>query len=149
MSNSIAITVYTRPVPQGSMKGFVAPGKNRGKPRAILTSDNRAMKPYRQEVALTAIAEMSKLGVDGPFAEKHVPVAVELRFYFRRPVSVSKKRVHVVVKPDIDKIVRSTFDSLKGIFWNDDAQIVSLFTYKAYCHRERVEINVSKMAVIS
>lgn len=146
MSNSIAITVYAKAQPQGSSKGFPIMRAN-GKMGISITSANKHLKPFRQEVAYMAIAELAKADGLGPFAEKHVPVTVALRFYFRKPPSVSKKRTHMVVKPDIDKTVRAVFDSLKGIFWHDDAQVVSLYTSKCYDGVERVEICVSKVGV--
>lgn len=135
-------TAYARPEPQGSMRGFVLPGKGGRKPRAILTSNNPRMKPYRQELTHSAMAEMRELKIPSPMAGKHVPVAVVFDFYFARPASIPKKRKEMVVKPDLDKVVRASADALSGILYEDDAQIVDMRVRKHYGSPERVEITV-------
>jgi Holliday junction resolvase RusA-like endonuclease len=140
MTNRIAFTVLDKPQPQGSTRGFVIPGKGGAKPRAIVTSDNKKMKPFRQQLSWAALQACEAAGISGLFADKHVPVAVEFKFYFAKPLSISKKRTKMVVRPDLDKICRSTCDSLTGILWVDDAQIVQLVSSKHYGLPERAEI---------
>lgn len=139
----IHFTAYSRPEPMGSMKGFVLPGKGGAKPRAILTSNNPKMKPYRQELTHTAMVAVAQKGLFSPIAEKHVPVSIVVDFYFARPASIPKKRVEIVVKPDMDKLCRATFDALTGILYADDAQIVDLSARKHYGTPERVEISMT------
>jgi Holliday junction resolvase RusA-like endonuclease len=142
MTDRISFTVLGKPQPQGSMKGFVIKGKDGAKPRAILTSDNTKMKPYRQQVGWSALKARADAGYNGLFAEKHVAVGVEMRFYFAKPPSISKKRIHDVVKPDLSKLVRSTEDALSGVIYCDDAQIIQLKTSKQYGIPERAEIEI-------
>ena len=139
---SVQFTVYARPEPQGSSRGFVLPGKNGRKPRAIITSANPKLKPYRQELTNTALATMAERGIEKPLAAKHVAVRIDMVFYLEKPQSVAKKRTHLVVKPDCDKLARATTDSLTGIIYADDAQIVGLSAFKRYGTPERVEIMV-------
>lgn len=127
----------------GSMKGFVLPGKGGAKPRAILTSNNPKMKPYRQELTHSAMAEIRERGMVSPLAGKHVPVELILDFYFAKPESCPKKRTRIVVKPDMDKVIRATADALTGILYADDAQIVELSARKHYGTPERVEISMT------
>ena len=55
-----------------------------------------------------------------------LPVGVMITFYMPRPAS-DKKRVWAYTKPDVDKLVRSTLDSLTeaGVLI-DDSRVVSL-----------------------
>ena len=145
MANRIAFTVLDKPQPQGSTRGFVIPGKGGAKPRAIVTSDNKKMKPYRQQLSWAALQACEAAGISGLFADKHVPVAVEFLFFFAKPASINKKRTHLVVKPDIDKICRSTIDAMTGIVFADDAQIVQLTASKHYGIPERAEIIVTNL----
>lgn len=131
----IAFTVYAKAQPQGSSRAFMIKG------RPIITTTNKNLKPYRQELTHTAIAAME--GKEMPYAGKHVPVAVSMEFFLERPKSIPKKRVSMVVKPDMDKLIRSTADALTGIMYADDAQIVMLSTNKLYGTPERVEIRVT------
>ena len=136
MTNTISFIVYGRPEPQGSSRAFVIAG------RAHITSANKKLKPYRQEVAGAAIVARDAAGVCGVFAPKHVPVFAEFRFYFERPPSIPKRRVQHVVKPDIDKLVRASLDAITGILLCDDAQVVELIAKKFYGSPARVEITV-------
>ena len=145
MPDRISFTVLGTPQPQGSMRGFVLPGKDGKKPRAILTSDNTKMKPYRQQVGWAALKARADAGYAGLFADKHVAVGLEMKFYFAKPPSVSKKRLHMVVKPDADKISRSTIDSMTGVLFADDAQIIQLSASKYYGLPERAEITVTNL----
>jgi Holliday junction resolvase RusA-like endonuclease len=136
MASTIQFTVYAKPQPQGSSRAFMVRG------RPIITSANKNLKPYRQELTNSALAEMAQRGIKAPFAEKHVPVRVDMVFYLERPKSIPKKREHLVVKPDADKLIRATTDSLTGVLYFDDAQIVGLSAFKKYGTPERVEISV-------
>jgi Holliday junction resolvase RusA-like endonuclease len=110
------------PAPQGSksFKGFA-----NGKP--ILAESSAKVKPWRTAVAFIA-AERSN--GQAPTAA----VVVDLRFVLPRPRSVTVKRRPVpCVKPDLDKLIRSTLDGLtdSGLF-HDDAQVVAIYASKAY-----------------
>jgi Holliday junction resolvase RusA-like endonuclease len=128
------LVVYVKPQPQGSSRAFVVNG------RAVVTSANKNLKPYRQELTETAKVVMGER--EKPFAKKHEPVAVFMVFYLERPESVPKKRREPVVKPDLSKLIRSTEDALTGLMYHDDAQIVRLVCNKYYGSPERVEIVV-------
>lgn len=136
----VKFTVFARPEPQGSTKGFLLRGKFGAKDRVILTSANKKLKPYRQELTNTAMVSLNELGIQRPMADKHVPVSVVFDFYFEKPASIPKKRKHIAVKPDLDKICRSTLDSLTGILYKDDAQVVEISVRKHYGLPERAEI---------
>jgi Holliday junction resolvase RusA-like endonuclease len=130
----IDFCAYIRPEPQGSAKAFV-----RGA-RAIITSDNRKLRPYRSEVTRCAMAALAESGLPEPAFGKHVPVTLRLEFTLLRPPSISKKRTHVCVRPDIDKMARATLDSLTGVVYHDDAQVVNLHCVKSYGLVEGVRV---------
>ena len=81
------------------------------------------------------------------------PLVVELDIYRQIPKSTSKKRrklknervIRPVVKPDIDNYSKGILDSLNGIVYKDDSQVVSLIANKYYSDNPRVEINVSEV----
>jgi crossover junction endodeoxyribonuclease RusA len=141
--NEIKFTAYVTPVPQGSMKGFVLPGKWGAKDRAILTTDNTKLKPYRGEVTREAMIALGKVGIAEPFAAKHVPVSIVFDFYLQKPASIPKKRKYPSVKPDLSKLVRSTEDAMTGILYADDAQVVEFSVRKHYGTPERVEVTAT------
>ena len=130
MSNCIAFTVLGRPAPQGSMRHVAG---------RFMKCDNPATVPYRQAVGWAALEARRKAGVREIFANHHVPVRIELSFYFAQP---KKKRSMPSVKPDLDKLCRSCFDAMSGIMYADDGQVVNLTALKFYGLPERTEIQV-------
>jgi len=141
----VKFTVYAKPVPQGSMRGFVVKGKWGAKDRAVLTSDNSKLKPFRGEVTREAMVALRDAGLSEPMAEKHVPVSLVIDFYFQRPASTPKKRKEMVVRPDADKCIRGLLDSLTGVIYADDAQVVEISARKHYGVPERVEVSATIM----
>lgn len=125
---------YAKCVPQGSSSAFIKNG------RAIVTSANKKLKPFRKAMSLAASIAMQEHGHDGLLAPQGEPVGVSLDIYFDKPKSASRRQ-HCTVKPDCDKLVRSCFDSMTGIVWHDDAQVVELFARKHY-GPERIEVSV-------
>ena len=89
------------------------------------------------------MVNLSENNLPLPFAGKHVPVHVALKCFLARPDSVPKKRSHPSVKPDLDKLVRSCLDSLTGVGFKDDGQVVHVTASKDYGAPERVEITVT------
>ena len=132
---TVSFTVYGKPEPQGSTRAFIPKGWK----RPIITSTNKALKPYRQEVSSVALSTVALNPL--PFG-KHEPAELTVRFYFLRPPSIPKKRTEHVVKPDLDKLVRAVKDSLKGIVYCDDSQVVAVDAKKHYGTPERTEITV-------
>lgn len=125
----IRFVVYGRPVPQGSKRHV-------GNGRMIESSKN--LRPWRQQVTATAFQECGGVPYSGTGQEA---IRLELSFTFLKPPS-AKKRVFCTVKPDIDKACRAILDSLTGICYRDDAQVVQIVADKRYGPIEQVEIGV-------
>lgn len=142
MTRTISLCVYCTPTPQGSMKAFMPKGAR----FPSVTSDNKNLKSFRQEVSKTAMSARSAAGFNDLVFAKHHPVEVTFTFYFARPPSIPKKRTSHVVKPDLSKLVRAAEDSLTGIIFNDDAQVVDIRAHKDYGLPERVEIEIREHA---
>ena len=130
---SLKFTVYGKPAPQGSLRAFMRPGMA----HPVLTSDNRATMPWRQEIAYSALA------VHAVKFDRSVPLSIVMAFFFAKPKSARKRQAHTV-KPDCDKLVRCVFDALTGIVFEDDAQIVIHSARKLYGLPERVEIEIEE-----
>lgn len=131
----MTFTVYGKPQPQGSSRAFMVKG------RPVITSTNKNLKSWRQEVAITA---QSALALSGESIIAR-PYAVNLRvdFYFDRPQSLKKSIAENTKRPDVEKLCRGLADALTGIAYEDDAQINELTARKLYGSPERSEITVS------
>ena len=129
------------PVPQGSAKAYV-----RGR-RAIVTSDNARLRPWRSTVT-AAIADTDPEMFTGP-------VVVDLDFIFPRPASHYGKRGlrgaapdYPAVRPDLDKLCRACLDSLTDAgAVRDDAQVVELSASKTYGEHPGVRVYARSMEV--
>jgi Holliday junction resolvase RusA-like endonuclease len=114
---TIRFDVVGVPAPQGSKRAFVNGG------RAIMTeASGPRQKAWRQAVAGAALdASVDHEPLDGP---------LEVVVVFRMPCPKGriKKAPHWhAVAPDIDKLLRSTFDGLKdGGLMRDDRQFAAL-----------------------
>jgi Holliday junction resolvase RusA-like endonuclease len=146
--SEVRFTAFVHPESQGSTKGFILKGKWGAKDRAILTSTNKNLKPYRGQVTREAVVALQAAGLPQPMADKHVPVSMVLDFYFLKPPSVPKKRREMVVTPDLSKLIRATEDSFIGLLYKDDAQIVETVARKHYGTPERVEVCVKTVDVL-
>jgi Holliday junction resolvase RusA-like endonuclease len=132
-------TVYGTPRPQGSMRAFAH--KTTGK--VVTVSDNAKTKPWRQEIARTALEEKRSHYMNGNQESSYHGVVIKMTFCFARPKSVKEhKRPHMTVKPDIDKLARAVLDACTGILFPDDANIIRLTATKRYEEPERVEIEI-------
>ena len=132
MAFNVEFTVYGTPRPQGSMRAFIP----RGAKFPVVTADNKKLKPWRNEVAGVAVS------LDVQCIAAHIPVSVDIAFFFARPKSV--KRTAMTVKPDIDKLIRSVLDAITGILINDDSQVCSVLATKAYSSTERAVIRLTE-----
>lgn len=123
------------PVPQGSMRAFIPKGWT----RAIITSDNPKLKQWRADVNIAAQSAM-----EGEKAAKGEPVQINVWFYFKRPKEYGHPD-YKTQKPDVDKLARAIMDSLKGVAYDDDSQVVKLVAWKLFGIPERAEILAQTM----
>jgi Holliday junction resolvase RusA-like endonuclease len=95
---AVSLFVAGTPAPQGS-KRFVGTTKaGRG---ILIESSAEKVRSWRADVRAAFTGQL-----DGPLTD---PVSVTLWFFLARPRSVSvKRRPLPTVKPDLDKLIRST-----------------------------------------
>jgi len=118
------------PAPQGS-KRHVGNG--------VMIESSKKVGPWRKAVA-EALSDISTV----LFAVG--PVTVTAVYYLPRPSSV--KRVWPTVPPDIDKLDRGLLDALTlAKVWEDDAQVVEMFSTKQYADFQRTGALIKVEAV--
>lgn len=70
--------------------------------------------------------------------------------YYQIPKSLSKKKrvgyernlVPVLVKPDIDNVIKSILDGLNGVAFVDDKQVIGLNVWKQWSDEPRIECDL-------
>lgn len=133
----IKFTVLGTPVPQGSKRAFFIKKLK----RAVITEDNKRVKPWRADVKAAAALAMSSAGA--PVTQG--PVEVQVRFLFDRPKSLKKSVRYKVTKPDIEKLERALNDALTGVVFQDDSQVVHMDSVKDFAEdlRPRAEVAIT------
>ena len=83
------------------------------------------------------IKMLAKAMIDEPYSG---PVEVRLVFNFIKAKS-SKKEMHTQ-RPDIDNLQKCVLDSLNGVAYLDDCQVIRLYSEKNFSAVENIEITV-------
>lgn len=110
------------PQPQGSMRAFWRGNK------AVVTTDNPQLHYWREIVGWAAREAMA----GQPLVQRPYEVYLHLTFRLPRPPSLPKRRVHPTTKPDLDKLLRASFDAMTGVVFTDDSQCVGCRVNKRY-----------------
>jgi Holliday junction resolvase RusA-like endonuclease len=143
---TITFHVDGDPQPKGSTRAFVVQ-KAGGKPRAVVTADNKA--PARNWAALVRDAATQEAGPSILFP-RGVPVRLTVLFTLPRPVSLPQRVVAPTKKPDLDKLLRNVKDALTGVVWQDDSQVIEISSRKRYaCGTERPGIVVEVRSIVA
>ena len=134
------------------IRRFTVPGAPVGKGRPIIT--NRGGRPHGFTPAKTRAYERS---VAAAYQAKYSCVppltgALEVKIEAFMPIPESWKKDEKAqalaeiklptVKSDIDNIIKIVFDSLNGIAYEDDKQIVAVRACKKYGATPRVDIEI-------
>lgn len=96
----------------------------------------------------SAIRMLSKFQYKGELIEG--PIEVECRFYFAPPKSytktklkqISSKQMLYTKKPDVDNLFKGVTDSLNGVIYKDDSQIVKATMYKEYSDKDSIVVEI-------
>lgn len=120
------------------IKTFIIPGEPKGKDRPRVTKSGIAYTP-KQTVSYENWVRQCYLDNYEQTNSKS-ELKVQIFCYFAPPNSVSKKKrqmmldhqINVTKKPDCDNIAKIILDSLNGIAYHDDSQIVNLHVSKRY-----------------
>ena len=141
---ALTFRAYGTPGPQGS-KRHVGNG--------VMIESSAKVRPWRQAVKYAAL---DFIAAGNPIVG---PVRVDIRFLLARPKSHYRTGKNAgllrdsaplwpAVKPDVDKLLRSTLDALgEAGVWKDDAQVVGVAVWKAYADATvpGAEIHVESM----
>lgn len=138
----LEFVAYGKSQPQGSASAFYVESLG----RAVVTSANPANKRWRRDVAYSALDAMRGTGLAPPIVPKGQEARLVVSFYLPRPKYLKNTRPPNLVKPDLDKLVRSICDALKGVGWHDDSQVTKIEAAKYYAEasggKPRVEVRI-------
>ena len=134
---------YSRDTPPGSISFYVhgAP-KGKGRPRftqAGITYTPDDTRIYEERV-IAAYLEQVGTSKQRPYFPKDKPLVLEAVIDFAPPKSASKKKklqmlageIRPIRRPDADNVLKAIADSLNGLAYHDDAQLVEMKGTKRY-----------------
>lgn len=122
----VKFRVKGTPQPKGSMKVV----QNRKTGRPIVAPDNAKSKTWERAVKLAADRAVSMADEPDVWPLDR-PVELELVFKLARPAA--PKFDYPAVKPDWDKLSRSTCDAMEGVIYVNDSRIVAATVLLDYC----------------
>jgi Holliday junction resolvase RusA-like endonuclease len=144
----VVVNVLGTPAPKGSNRAMVRGGRAVFVPGGSKVNQV-ALKGWDVAVREAALEQLGPC-LSPTFVDR--PLAVAITFRLARPGGHWRKQGGLSAsaplfpskKPDVDKLARSTIDSLSGLVFDDDARIVELVVRKRYAEpgREGAEIRV-------
>lgn len=141
----IIIVVYGDAQPAGSKRGFAFKRQN-GSTGVAISDANPKSRDWKTQVSQAAGSQYGGDLLRGP-------IELTLRFFKPRPKShyTSKGLItksapdEWTSKPDVLKLARGVEDSLSGIVYADDAQIVDEHLQKRFGSPARCEIEIREL----
>jgi Holliday junction resolvase RusA-like endonuclease len=130
----VSFTVYGEPSAQGRPRFTVINGH-------AVAYDPKKSREYKQYVRMVASQHKPEKPLEGA-------LALQVNIYRSIPKSFSKKKrmqaengeIRPITKPDVDNFLKAIKDSMKGIIWNDDSQVVEVKVLKWYSDTPRIEV---------
>ncbi len=135
---------------------FTIPGEPQGKGRPRFSKVGGFVKTYTPDqtviyenlVALTYRAEYGNA-----IMPPDTRIEMRINAFYTIPKSISKKKAELMrtgklrpaKKPDADNILKIVADSLNGIAYKDDAQLVDTMVRKFYSDNPRVEVMIREV----
>ncbi|CAF0700540.1 RusA family crossover junction endodeoxyribonuclease [Candidatus Methylacidithermus pantelleriae] len=115
-----AFVVEGEPIAKGSKVSFV----HKSGKRVVIDSNQGRVQGYVYAIRVSYRAKYGEEELLCP------PIAAKIVFYFTVPkhlrVKLSKKKIDTwkATRPDVDKLIRCVLDSLSGLAFVDDSEIV-------------------------
>lgn len=155
----IEFTVLGQPATAGSKRGIPYEKKGKfkanGKPElgVRVIHDNERFESWSQACKQEALRAAAGRFIDGPILLMVQIIRPRPKGHFRTGKNSLQVRDaapgYPDTKPDLTKVVRAIEDSLTGVIWRDDCQVVRQVTAKDWGEPERVEVTVAEWPTVA
>lgn len=128
--------------------------KGKGRPRATVRGGFAKVYTPKDTVVYENLVRMEYRQQCGDYMFPEGAVLdMRIAAFYSIPKSASKKKrkqmedgsIRPVKKPDMDNVVKSIADSLNGVAYRDDTQIVDCAVRKFYSDKPRVVITIKEI----
>lgn len=135
---------------------FEIPGQPMGKQRPKFSTAGGFVKTYTPKETVS-YENLVKLMFQQKFGSDSIPkesmIRAKVQAFYSIPKSTSKKKtiemldgyVRPIKKPDTDNVAKIILDSLNGIAFHDDAQVVELTVEKWYSENPSVKVFIEEI----
>lgn len=132
-----------------SMISFTVPGEPKGKGRPRISK-------YGVHTPKDTVMYENLVKMVCPYSDMlEGELVAEIIAFYTIPNSTSKKKreqmlkcqIRPTKKPDIDNVIKAILDSLNGIAYKDDSQVVKVTAMKLYGDIPRVEVMIREREV--
>lgn len=130
-------------------------GKVRGKGRPRFQRIGNFVRTYTDKDTTTYenLVKFSFIESGCKRYESDKQLVAYVYIFITPPKSTSKKKLEEMLsnkirpakKPDIDNVLKSIFDGLNKVAYEDDTQIVEVHSVKCYSMQERVEVRICEL----
>jgi Holliday junction resolvase RusA-like endonuclease len=152
----IRFEVIGEPKPQGSKIAQVIYRKSEGrKPQPVLTKNGRVLTVARDDNAKTAewrqeVATAARRAYQGPLLTGAVRLTLvfsrpRLKGHFGKRGLLASAPTFPTTRPDTVKLTRAVEDSLTGVIWRDDSQVVDHVLSKRFGSHFVVAVTVESL----
>lgn len=134
---------------------FVIPGEPQGKGRPRVTTIAGHARAYTPDktVSYESLIKWCWAQQYGNINPSTVPIRMHINAYYTIPASDSKNKraaklagsIYPTKKVDADNLAKIVADSLNGLAYCDDVQIVDMHVYKRYGDQPRVDVTVEEV----
>lgn len=131
---------------------FEVLGKVRGKGRPRFQRLGNFVKTYtdKDTVNYENLVRLSFIESGCKPYDSEAQLNAIVKIYIATPKSTSKKKLQLMLegkirptkKPDIDNVLKSLFDGLNKVAYNDDTQIISVLCEKYYSLNEKLSVDI-------
>jgi Holliday junction resolvase RusA-like endonuclease len=134
------------------MVKFTVLGEPKGKGRPRMTARGRTYTP-KDTVQYENLVRIEYRRQCGDFKfQDGTPLDARITAYFSIPQSVSKKKRQMMMehkvrptkKPDVDNVAKVVLDSINGVAYHDDAQVVDCQVRKFYSDNPRIVVTLQE-----
>ena len=134
---------------------FIIPGEPKGKARPRVFTNKQGISRAITPKETLSYENLVKWVYQNTYGTRKLEGEVVARIVamYAIPKSMSKKnrqlieegKLHPTKKPDLDNVAKIVLDSLNGIAYSDDSQIVKLNVEKHYSDNPRVEVTLDEI----
>ena len=138
---------------------FKIPGEPKGKGRPRFARAGNYVRTYTPDETVSyenLIKVEYQRQCRDKFYFKGTPLSATVVAYYSIPSSTSKKKkklmldgqIRPIKKVDVDNLLKVIFDSLNGVAYADDIQIVECTVYKYFAQIPRVEVSLAEVLTL-